>query len=110
MGKPREYAKEAASRVRDRRRKERQRLEEIFDRKTFVSLLVLGTASKVIERLLVPIIAAEPVEWNIAGAYVFMFVFSTGVAVYWAELSDSASDAMDAASEAVEDATTNDGE
>lgn len=105
MGKPREYAEEAASRLRDRRRKERQRLEDIFDRKTFVSLLVLGTASKVIERLFVPIIAREPVEWNIAGAYVFMFLASTWAAVYWKELAESAGDAVDAASDAVESAS-----
>lgn len=96
---------EALSRLRDRRRRERQRLEEIFDRQTFVSLLVLGTASKVIERLAIPLIAGEPVEWNIAAAYVFMFLFSTVVAVYWTHVSEAASDAADA----VEDAVSGDG-
>lgn len=97
----REYLAGGVSTLRDRRRKERRRLEEIFDRKTFVSLLVLGTASKVVERLLVPLVAREPVEWNIAATYVAFFALSTFIAVYWKRAAAAAGEVGDAVEDAV---------
>jgi hypothetical protein len=101
-------------RLRDRRRTTRSRLEELFNRKTFVSVLVAGSIAKVVETGPATTIATL-YEWLVPGvtysgevdialnlAWWTVLVFSVWVAVYWERLQRAAEGAADA----VEDATS----
>lgn len=103
--KCRTAATDAVSRVRDRRRKERQRLEEMFGRKTVVSVGFMGGASKVVETAIIPLLSRNPFHADVAAAWVLWTVTTLGAAVYWRELSEKASEAADS----VEDAVDGDG-
>lgn len=108
------------SNLRDRRRKTRRRLEDIFDRQTFISVMVLVPAGKLAEVLTVPFVVG--IEWwllSLAAGLPFpnalsvshdlllgiswLFHLAVGVAigVWWEQAQQAAS----AAADAVEDAT-----
>jgi hypothetical protein len=85
-------------RLRDRRTKERQRVEEIFDRKTLLSILVIMPLSKTVEQIIVwqPAYAARYFGW---------FVVAVVVSVGWHRISEGAANVAEKAKDAAEDAT-----
>lgn len=96
-----EAAGEALSRVRDRRRRVRQRLEDIFNRKTFTSVAVMGAMGKLIEVTVVPFLdPTSGVSGGRAGAWLVVFVCAVAASVYWEHLSRAAQAAADAAEDA----------
>ena len=68
-------------RLRDRRYKERKRIEEIFDRQTLMSIAVIMPMSKSVEQFII-----GNVGMSIRFAVVFILTFL--VAVYWHRLSE----------------------
>lgn len=99
-----EAARKAGARVdqsvkqlRDRRRRTRQRLEEIFSRDVLGSVLVSLAAGKIVEQLVVIAAPARParlVAWTVAFA-VFVALF-----VYWERVAKKAAEVAEAAERA----------
>lgn len=99
-------AKNGISAVRDRRRRVRRRLEEMFNRKVMTSVLVGGAMSKMVERGFVRFLAPDrAVDIVLFGAWTASFVLFVLVSIYWERLAKAASEAADAAEEAAEGAT-----
>lgn len=88
-----DVVQEAISRVRDRRRRFRQRLEDIFDRQTFVTLLFLGPAGKALEMFLLGDLSA-------AARFAAVALLGLAAGVYWHRLAAAAESAGDAIEEA----------
>lgn len=86
----------AIHRVRDRRTRLRQRLEDVFDRQTFVTLLFLGPVGKSIELLLLG---------RSTGAAKFAALAGLGlaIAIYWERVASAAESAGDKLEEATEE-------
>lgn len=85
--------------LRDRRRRGRRRLEEIFSREVLGAVLVSVAAGKIVEQIIVIVAPSRPlrlVAWTLAfGVFVWVFV-------YWERLAGAAADAADAAEDAVD--------
>jgi hypothetical protein len=95
-------AKDAAargvSRVRDRRRRIRKRLEDIFNRKTFTSVIVAGAGGKLVETTVVPFI--DPTAGVPLGrvlAWTVVFALAVVMSVHWERLARAAGGVADAA-------------
>lgn len=103
------HIKKGVKKVRDRRRRTRQRLEEIFNRKVFVSVLVVGALGKMVETGLVQFIAPnKAVDVPLFAAWTLTFLGSLFVAVYWERLARAAEEATEQASETVENLSEED--
>lgn len=90
---------ESVSNVRDRRRRTRKRLEEIFSRDVLGSVLVSLAAGKVVEQVVVIIAPGRPVRliaWFVA------FWLFVGLFVYWHRVAEKAREVAEAAAEAEE--------
>lgn len=99
----------ALTRVRDRRRRVRQRLEDIFNRRTFTSVAVVGAMGKLIEVSAVPFLdPSSAVSLGRVFAWSCVFAVSVVVSVYWERLARAAEKAADAAEEAAEGAAEQD--
>lgn len=89
--------------VRDRRRKTRQRLEDIFSRETFTSVAVMGAMGKLIEVTVVPFLdPTGAVSLGRAFAWVLVFAAAVAASVYWERLAEAAENVADAAEEKTE--------
>lgn len=86
--------------LRDRRRRARRRLEEIFSRDVLGSVLVSLAAGKVVEQFIVivaPARSARLLAWFVA------FWLFVGLFVYWERVAKAAMDAAEAAEAPVRD-------
>lgn len=91
------------SRVRDRRRRVRRRLEDIFNRETFTSVAVVGAMGKLIETSVVPFIdPLAAVSVGRAGAWLVVFFGALAASVYWERLARAAEATADAAENVAE--------
>lgn len=86
---------EGITRFRDRRRRFRRRVEEIFDRQTFVTLLVLGPFGKALELSMLG-------QTGDATKFAAIGVIGIGIGIYWTRLAAAASDVGDAVEDAVD--------
>lgn len=103
----RERARQAAAsgiqRVRDRRRRVRNRLEDIFGRKTFTAVVVGGAMAKLIETGVVPVLdPGSAAELGRVFAWFVVFTAAVLVSVYWEHLAAAAAEAADTAEETVD--------
>jgi hypothetical protein len=104
-GRVRQAVASGVKRVRDRRRRVRQRLEDIFGRETFTSVAVIGAMGKLIETSVVPFLdTTSTVPVARARAWLFVFVAAMVVSLYWERLARAAASAADAAEEAADKA------
>jgi len=93
----------ALSNLRDRRRRSRRRLEEIFSRKAFTSVLVAGSMSKLVEKGVVPFLApTRAVDLGVLFSWLCVFVAFLIASVHWEHLAAAAEKAADAAEEATD--------
>lgn len=90
------------SRIRDRRRTLRRRLEDILGRKTFIAVLVGMPLSEFVKATVVQVLAADPIQWNLAWAHFAMVLFGLVVGIYWERVKAAAEDAGDQAEEMVD--------
>lgn len=90
------------SRLRDRRRKLRRRLEDILDRKTIIAVLVGMPLSEFVKATVVQVFAADPIQWNLAWAHLVLVLFGLAVGIYWERVKAAAKDAGEQAEEMVE--------
>lgn len=88
--------KNIIQRLRDRRTRERKRLEEIFDRQTLMSLACVFPLQKGVELVLL----AQPKK---SVVFFVLFALSLVVAVWWKRASDAAGKVADAVEDAVDD-------
>lgn len=96
---PVEKARVQVRELRDRRRRTRRRLEEIFSRDVLGAVLVSLAAGKMVEQLVVivaPSRALRFVAWTAAFA-LFVWLF-----VYWERVASAAAAAADAAEDATQ--------
>lgn len=92
--------------ARDRRRRVRKRLEEIFGRKQFMGVVVAGSMGKCVETGLVPFLdPTASVPLGRLFSWIIVFSASVLVAVRWEHLANYA----EAAGEAVEEAVDTEG-
>jgi len=96
-------ANDTITKYRDRRRTARQNIEEILDRKTAVSLLILGPAGKIMETFGVPIFMAHaPVINSVSAAWAAFLVIGVAIGVWWHRLAKAVESAADTVEEATE--------
>lgn len=76
-------------RLRDRRYKERQRIEEIFDRKTILSILVVMPLTKSVELAILS-------RFAYAGRFFLAFLAMCALSVYWHRLAEGAANVAEA--------------
>lgn len=94
MSKGGEAISEQVGELRDRRRRARQRLEEIFSRDVLGAVLVSLAAGKVVEQVVVlvaPMRVLRLVAWFVA------FWLFVGLFVYWERVAERAKQAAEAA-------------
>lgn len=85
---------QSVKQLRDRRRRTRQRLEEIFSRDVLGSVLVSLAAGKIVEQLVVIAAPSRParlVAWSVTFA-VFVWLF-----VHWERVAKKAAEVAEAA-------------
>lgn len=93
-GKAATIAGEQVQQLRDRRRRARRRLEEIFSREVLGAVLVSLAAGKVVEQLVVIVAPWRPlrlVAWFVA------FWLFVGLFVYWDRVAARAKETVEAA-------------
>lgn len=91
------------SRLRDRRRTVRRRLEDILDRKTIIAVLVGMPLSEFVKATVVQMFAADPIQWNLAWAHLVLVLFGLAVGVHWERIKATAKNAGDQAEEMVDE-------
>lgn len=88
-----EAVKGGVEQLQDRRRRTRQRLEEIFSRDVLGSVLVSLAAGKIVEQVVVIVAPSRPlrlVAWIVAfGLFVYLFV-------QWEKVAEKAKEAAEA--------------
>lgn len=104
LGRAKSAANESVKRLRDRRRKSRRRLEEIFDRKTFTSVAVMGSMGKLLEVSVVPLLDPSTAVdlWRVS-AWGVVMVSAVVASIHWEHLANAAEAAADSVEEATED-------
>lgn len=103
LGRVREYFHEKIERLRDGRRTTRRRLEDIFDRKTFTSVAVVGAMGKLIETSVVPFLdATSTVPVGRFLSWTAVFGVSLVASIYWERVTETAETIGDAAEDATD--------
>lgn len=87
--------KNIIQRLRDRRTRERRRVEEIFDRQTVMSLACVFPLQKGVELVLL----GQPRK---SAVLFVLFAVSFVLAVWWKRVSDAAADVAESAKDAVD--------
>lgn len=90
------------SRLRDRRRTIRRRIEAILDRKTIIAVLVGMPLSELMKVTGLQFLAAEPIQWHLAWANLALVLLGLVVGVHWTHLKDAAETAGDTAEDIVD--------
>lgn len=90
------------SQFRDRRRRVRQRLETILDRKAIIAVLVGMPLSEFMKVTVVRLFAAEPIQWNLAWAHLTLIIVGLGIGIHWKHVKEVAHEAGEQAEEMME--------
>lgn len=103
----RQQAKDVANKcvkgVRDRRKKTRQRIEEIWSRENFMSFAVVGAMGKIVETVVIPsFIALRPVIKPVGVAWAAFLLISIWVSIKWERLAKAGEKVADTVEEATE--------
>jgi hypothetical protein len=98
----RDVASTWISRLRDRRRRVRRRIEEILDRKTIIAVLVGMPLSEFVKVTALQFLAAEPIQWHLAWANLALILVGLMVGVHWKHVKEAAESAGESAEEIVD--------
>jgi hypothetical protein len=85
------------SRLRDRRRKVRRRIEAILDRKTVIAVLVGMPLSELMKVTGLQFLAAEPIQWHLAWANLALVLTGLVIGIHWKHVKEAAESAGDTA-------------
>lgn len=100
------YFHTGIERLRDRRRTTRRRLEDIFDRKTFNSIAVVGAMGKLIEKGVIPTLTSKRWPLQEFVAWVIVLTVALIISIRWDHVTQTAETVGDVA----EQSTTPKGE
>lgn len=96
------YFHTGIERLRDRRRTTRRRLEDVFDRKTFNSIAVVGAMGKLIEKGVIPTLTSKRWPLQEFVAWVVVLTVALIVSVRWDRVTETAEAVGDVAEQSTE--------